>query len=110
MRRLLIDYARSRPKVQIAPLDGQAEPIQPERMPPEFEIAISTLLDDLKAESPQMREIYDLKQLMGFTDEEVAKAMELSVRDAQRKWRETRKWLYRRMIAGGWKQASSTSA
>ena len=109
MRRLLIDYARSQPTVQFIPLEDLPAMIQRDRTPREIQIAISTLLEELEVEAPQKRTIVDLKNVLGFTDEEVAEALGLSLRDAQRQWFEARKWLYQRMIGGGWKQALSTT-
>jgi RNA polymerase sigma factor (TIGR02999 family) len=109
MRRLMIDYARSRPTVQFVPLEGIPEIVQRDRTPREIQIAIGSLLDELETESPQKRTIVDLKNVLGLTDQEVAEALGLSLRDAQRQWHEARKWLFKRMSAGGWKQASSTT-
>lgn len=110
MRRLLIDYARSRPTVQFVPMDGFPELIQRNRTPLELQIALSSLLDELEAESPQKRTIVDLKNVLGLTDEEVAEALGLPVRTVQREWHDARIWLFKRMGAGGWKAASNANS
>ena len=107
MRRLLIDYARSKPTVQFTPLEDLPEPIQRDRTPREIQIALSSLLDELEAESAQKRTIVDLKNVLGLTDEEVAEALGLPLRTVQREWHDARVWLFQRMSAGGWKQAST---
>jgi RNA polymerase sigma-70 factor (ECF subfamily) len=106
MRRLLIDYARSKPTVQFTPLENLPEPIQRDRTPREIQITLSSLLDGLEAESAQKRTIVDLKNVLGLSDEEVAGALGLSLRTVQREWHDARVWLYKRMSAGGWKQES----
>jgi RNA polymerase sigma factor (TIGR02999 family) len=103
MRRVLIDYARSKPNVRWVPLDGIPEHIHRHRTPLELQITLSSLLDELEAESPQRRAIVDLKNVLGLTDEEVAEALDLKVRTVQREWHEARIWLFKRMSAEEWK-------
>ena len=107
MRRLLIDYARSKPTVQFTPLENLPEPIRRDRTPREIQIALNLLLDELEVESPEKRTIVDLKNVLGLTDEEVAEALGLPLRTVQREWHDARVWLFKRMSAGGWKQASN---
>lgn len=109
MRRLLIDYARSKPTVQFTPLENLPELIQRDRTPREIQITLSSLLDELEAESAQKRTIVDLKNVLGLTDEEVAESLDLPLRTVQREWHDARIWLFKRMSSGGWKQASSTT-
>lgn len=109
MRRLLIEHARSRPTVQFTPMEGLPERILGSHTPLELAIALDTLLDELEAESRQKRTIVDLKNVIGLTDPEVAKVLNLSLRTVQREWHEARVWLFRQMSAGGWKAASKTS-
>jgi RNA polymerase sigma-70 factor (ECF subfamily) len=107
MRRLLIDYARSKPTVQFTPLEDLPEPIQRDRTPREIQITLSSLLSELEAKSPQKRTIVDLKNVLGLRDEEVAEALGLPLRTVQREWHDARVWLFKRMSADGWKQAST---
>jgi len=109
MRRLLIDYARSKPTVRFTPLEDLPEPIHRDRTPREIQIALSSLLDELEAESPQKRIIVDLKNVLGLSDEEVGEALGLPLRTVQREWHDARVWLFKRMSAAGRKQASSTT-
>ena len=110
MRRLLIDYARSRPSVRFVAMDGVPELIQHNRTPLEVQIALNSLLDELEVESPQQRAIVVLKNVLGLTDEEVAEALGLKLRTVQREWHEARIWLFKRMSAGGWKAASNAKS
>ncbi|HKD83656.1 MAG TPA: ECF-type sigma factor [Terriglobales bacterium] len=107
MRRLLIDYARSRPTVQFAPLEQVPELVQRDRTPREVQIELSMLLDELESESPLQRTIVDLKNVLGLTDAEVAEALGIPVRTVQREWHDARVWLFKRMSDGGWKPVSS---
>jgi len=102
MRRLLIDYARSRPTVQFTPLENLPEPIQRDRTPREIQIALNSLLDELQAESVQKRTIVDLKNVLGLTDEEVAETLGLPLRTVQREWHDARIWLFERMSTERW--------
>ncbi len=110
MRRLLIDHARSRPTVRFVAMDGVPELIQHNRTPLEVQIALSALLDELEAESPQQRAIVDLKNVLGLTDEEVAQTLDVPLRTVQREWHDARVWLFKRMSRGGWNAASNTSS
>lgn len=109
MRRLLIDYARSRPTVRFAPLEEMPEIIQRDRTPREVQVALSMLLDELECESPLKRTIVDLKNVLGLTDDEAAEALGLPVRTVQREWHDARVWLFKRMSEGGWKPASNAT-
>lgn len=109
MRHALIDAARSRGTVQFSPLEKFPELAQRELSPREEEIAVDSILGELEARSPLGRKVYDLKHALGFTDEEAAEALGLSLRSLQREWHETRKWLFQRMLAGGWKPESKTT-
>jgi len=109
MRHILIDAARSRGTVQFSPLDDAPELVQRQLTPREVEIAIDSMLDDLEAEFPLGRKVYELKHVLGLTDEEAAEALGLSLRNLQREWHDTRKWIFQRMLAGGWKHESKTT-
>ncbi len=109
MRRLLIDQARSRPTVKFTPMEDLPERIRDKHTPLELAITLDILLDELEAESRQKRTIVDLKNIVGLTDPEVAKVLNISLRTVQREWHDARVWLFKRMSAGGWKAASNTS-
>jgi RNA polymerase sigma factor (TIGR02999 family) len=97
MRRYLIDHARGRPSVQLSPIEGMPERFLGRYSPIEQRIAIHTLLDELDAESHEKRMIVELKFSLGFTEEEIAEVMNLSLRDTQRQWHLARRWLFERL-------------
>lgn len=109
MRRLLIDQARSRPTVKFTPMESLPERIRDNHTPLELAITLDTLLDELEAESRQKRTIVDLKNIVGLTDPEVAKVLNISLRTVQREWHDARVWLFKRITAGGWKAAPNTN-
>jgi RNA polymerase sigma-70 factor (ECF subfamily) len=93
MRQVLIDHARRRgaqkrqegdhleafmPAVEAGPLDL---------------VALDRALAQLRELSPRQCEVVERRLLAGFTLEEIADAMGLSVRSVQRDWRVARAWL-----------------
>lgn len=100
MRRLLIDHARARPSVRFQPLEGLPERVLSTRTPLELAIAMDGLLDELGTESQQKRAIVELKFFLGFTDEETAKELHLTLHTMQREWHRARRWLFERLCAG----------
>jgi RNA polymerase sigma factor (TIGR02999 family) len=97
MRRLLIDYARSRPEAEFLPIEGLPEGLFVNYTPLEQAIAIDTLLEELGEKSPQQRQVVELKFSLGLTDEEAAQALNLKLRSLQREWHRARKWLFERL-------------
>jgi DNA-directed RNA polymerase specialized sigma24 family protein len=97
MRRLLIDYARDRPDVQLLPIEGLPERFLVKYTPLEQTIAIDVLLEELGEVAPQQRKVVELKFSLGLTDEEAAKALNLKLRSLQREWHRARKWLFERL-------------
>jgi len=90
-------------------MEDLPERIRDKHTPLELAITLDILLDELEAESRQKRTIVDLKNIVGLTDPEVAKVLNISLRTVQREWHDARVWLFKRMSAGGWKVASNTS-
>jgi RNA polymerase sigma factor (TIGR02999 family) len=99
MRRILIDYARSRPGVKFLPIDGLPEEVLARATPLEQAVAIDVLLERLGNESPRQWALVELKFSLGMTDEEAAEALGLAVRSLQREWFLARKWLFERLTA-----------
>jgi RNA polymerase sigma factor (TIGR02999 family) len=99
MRRLLIDYARGRPRAGVLPLE-QLETVLPsndERL--EQALEIDAYLDELAAAEADWCTIVELKFFVGLTDDETAEAMGVGLRTMQRMWRDARHWLFQRMEA-----------
>ncbi len=97
MRRYLIDYARSRPGVDVLPMEGLPEQILGTCNKLELAVAVDTLLDELERESPQRRSVVELKFFLGLTDEEAAQALNLTLHTLQREWARARRWLFERL-------------
>jgi RNA polymerase sigma factor (TIGR02999 family) len=110
MRRFLIDYARGKHgiKLEFPSEEGFPPAVVQQQTPLELAITIDKLLDELGAESPQQRSIVELKYFLGLTDEEVADALDLSLRTMQREWLRARVWLYNKL--GGNKHEQQHSA
>lgn len=97
MRRLLIDHARSRPKVHKIPLeDVEAASSSPQEKLA-LALSIDGLLDEMRATQPDSCSIVELRFFMGFTDREAADALGLPLRTIQRRFSDARRWLYERL-------------
>jgi len=97
MRRLLIEHARARPCVQFSPLEGLPERFLSRYTPVETVIMLDRLLDELGEESQELRSVVELKCFLGFTDDETADVLSLTVRSMQRDWHDARRWLFERL-------------
>jgi RNA polymerase sigma factor (TIGR02999 family) len=98
MRRLLIDYARARTKVEVIPLESYRD-IPHWRGGAELEIAIAvdSLLNELVSQHPDWCLIVELKYFMGLTDKETAEVLGLRQRTMQRQFGDARRWLMERL-------------
>ncbi|MBS1824411.1 MAG: RNA polymerase subunit sigma-70 [Acidobacteria bacterium] len=103
MRRELIDYARSRPKVDILPLEGLPEGVVSSNDRRELALTIDELLDEMRETMPVECSIVELKFFFGMTDEETAEVLSLPLRSMQGKWHDARVWLFERAEAQHWK-------
>jgi RNA polymerase sigma factor (TIGR02999 family) len=103
MRRELIDYARSRPHIEVLPLEGFPELAAWSGSRQDAALLIDLLLDQLRDANPQACTIVELKFFFGLTDEEAAEALSLPVRTLQAKWQDARIWLFERAEARQWK-------
>jgi|GraSoiStandDraft_41_1057321.scaffolds.fasta_scaffold442449_2 RNA polymerase sigma factor (TIGR02999 family) len=94
MRRILIDYARSRPKAVRVPAEGLEAWLQGRDEKIELAVTINGLLDEIEASHPDWCSIIELKFFMGFTDQETAEVLGVPLRTAQRRFGDARRWLY----------------
>ena len=60
-------------------------------------IAIDTLLREIEGTHAEWCSIIDLKFFLGFTDEEAAEALGMSLRSLQRQYGDARRWLFERL-------------
>jgi RNA polymerase sigma factor (TIGR02999 family) len=97
MRNLLIDRARGARGGRPLPLDEFEGllPTRPEHL--ELAITIDTLLHELEKSHPDWCSIVEMKFFAGFTDDEAAEALGISLRSMQRKFGDARRWLFERM-------------
>lgn len=107
MRRELIDYARSRPKVDLLPLEGLPEGVAASNDRRELALTIDELLDRMRETMPLECSIVELKFFFGMTDEETAEVLDLPLRSMQGKWHDARIWLFERAEAQQWKPSKA---
>jgi RNA polymerase sigma-70 factor, ECF subfamily len=105
MRRILVDYARSRQAVkrggatttvelQAGAVDASADPIAAEVL------AVDLALERLAARDPDHARIVELRFFGGLTVEETAYVMQRSPRTVKREWRLAKAWLFRELQDG----------
>ena len=97
MRRLLVDHARGRAGGVNVPFEGMEDLLKGREPQVELALAIDGLLDQLAAIQPGWCSIVELKFFLGFTDEEAAESLGLSLRTLQRQFGDARRWLYERL-------------
>lgn len=96
LRQIAVDHARRRTRLkrggeqQIVPLDDANEPASREagRL-----IEIDEALRKLAAVDERLARVVECRYFAGFTEEETAEALGVSVRTAQREWFKARAWL-----------------
>jgi RNA polymerase sigma factor (TIGR02999 family) len=96
MRRILIDRARRKAsqKRGAGPVREELDESKIELRAPSAEIlAVHDALDGLAAEDPVAAEVVKLRYFVGMTIAEVAEALDLSPRTADRHWAFARAWL-----------------
>jgi RNA polymerase sigma factor (TIGR02999 family) len=97
MRRSLVDAARARHSIkrdgEVVPLDGHdvaaARPLDL--------VILDDALDALAGECPRAAQVIELRFFGGFTNEEAAEALAVSVRTVINDWNTARAWLYREL-------------
>ena len=100
MRDILVEQARRRASLkrggdrQRVNLDDVAPAITP---PSDDILAVNVVLERLEAEDPRKRLIINLRYFAGFSNEETASALGVSVGTVEREWRYIRAWLKREL-------------
>lgn len=100
MRRLIIDYARSR---QAQKRGGQFEitsiisDVKDPMTDADELMRISDALDELAAVEERLVRVVDLKFFCGYSFVEIAKMLDVTERTIQRDWEKARLFLYRRL-------------
>jgi RNA polymerase sigma factor (TIGR02999 family) len=104
MRQVLVDHARSRLRLKRgagqAPLelDEQRAPATPG---PEWMIDLDRILARLLEHDEQLVRVFECRFFGGFTEEETAEALGLSLRSVQRSFMRARAWLRAEIEAPG---------
>jgi RNA polymerase sigma factor (TIGR02999 family) len=96
MRRILIDKARRKASLkrgQDQPLEELHESRIELPMPQDEILAVHEALDALAAEDATAAEVVKLRYFVGMTIPEIAEALEISPRSADRHWLFARAWL-----------------
>lgn len=103
MRRELIDYARSRPHLEVVPLIGFPERVLATKDKRELAVTIDELLDRMRETMPLECSIVEMKFFFGTTDEETAEILGLPLRSMQARWQNARIWLFENAEAQQWR-------
>ena len=103
MRRELIDYARSRPHLDVLPLDGLPEWVAATRDKRELALTIDELLNRMRETMPVECSIVEMKFFFGTTDEETAEILGLPLRSMQARWQNARIWLFENAEEQQWR-------
>jgi RNA polymerase sigma factor (TIGR02999 family) len=93
MRRILIDHARGRATSKRSPGEG-AQPTSTAD-PLSALVAAHEALEALERESPGHRTVVEFRLIGGFTNEEIAAHLGVSLPTVERRWRLARAWMFR---------------
>jgi RNA polymerase sigma factor (TIGR02999 family) len=100
MRRILVDRARKKGRIRHG---GALERVDLENVTLATEdnddtvLAIHEALEKLALESPQKAEIVKLRYFTGMENQEVARALGISLTSVERSWAYARSWLHREL-------------
>lgn len=100
MRRILVDRARQKARVRHG---GEFERVDLEHVnlatedKDETLLAMSEALDALARQSPQKAEIVKLRYFTGLENQEIARALGISLSTVERSWAFARSWLHREL-------------
>ncbi len=110
MRRYLIDHWRSSQSLDLIPMDGLPERVMASYpQPVDLAMALDASLEELALESPQQRNVVELKFFLGLTDAAAAEALNLPLRTLQREWLRARKWLFESLSAAPCKRMTTAT-
>ena len=103
MRRILIERARAKSRLRRG---GRGERIPLDHVtvasddPPETVLAINDALERLTARDPFKAEVVKMRYFIGLSQDEIARALGVSVPTIRRHWAIARAWLYAEMKTG----------
>lgn len=98
MRQVLVDHLRNRAAIKRGGdtvIEDDVDPAETEQAGSDVEEAMmmAEALDRLQAIDPRLTRVLECRFFAGMTDEETARALDISVRTVQRDWARTRAWL-----------------
>jgi RNA polymerase sigma-70 factor (ECF subfamily) len=97
MRRILIDYARANRSVKrggdLNRIDLDEPHLSVVKNAEEL-IAVDEALNRLSTWDARQSKVVELRFFVGLSEEEIAEALQISVRTVKRDWRIARSWLY----------------
>jgi RNA polymerase sigma factor (TIGR02999 family) len=100
MRRILVENARRKQQLKRGGEFDRIALDEIERPVPENSmdlVALDESLTQLEAEDPEAASIVKLRYFAGLTMPEIATALGVSLRSAERNWTYARTWLHRRL-------------
>jgi RNA polymerase sigma factor (TIGR02999 family) len=105
MRRLLIDYARkrlrhhlgsdSKNRVELEAVDADGIEVRF----PDLEL-LDNLLPELQKHAPEAAAVVEMRFFCGLTHKEIAKALSISIPTVERRWREAKEWVKKKVSEG----------
>lgn len=100
MRSVLVDHARSKSTAKRAA--NRRADVEPDALPsadddPLFILDLEGALERLRTRDEQLAKIAELRCFAGASHEEIAAALDVSVRTVERGWRASRAWLEREL-------------
>ena len=104
MRRILVDHARRRlaekrgAEFERVTLDGAALDVPAAQSSLDV-LQLDDLLDKLRAESPRLADLVNLRFFAGLSIEDAAVALKISPATAKRDWAFARAWLHQQLTA-----------
>lgn len=105
MRRVLVDIARRRRADRRGGDEVVHIPVEdvdlPDREPDTDLVTLDRVLDELAAKDSRKARIVELRFFGGLSMEEIAKALDISLRTAHNDWAFARAWLYRALTSDG---------
>ena len=102
IRRLLVDYARTRKAKKRGGSEGRGVPLNISVAESASDLDVLELNDALESlgkTSPRAAEVVELKFFGGLSGEEIAAQLDVSLRTVQNDWRFAKAWLYRELSA-----------
>jgi RNA polymerase sigma factor (TIGR02999 family) len=100
MRRILVDAARRKgrrrhggglERVPVDEIDIAAS------VPEDRLVQVSDALEEMEREAPEAAQVVKLRYFAGFTQEQVAETLGISLRSAERQWTWAKAWLFHKI-------------